>query len=59
LRTTEISIIGVLVVGSSGSKKFWKLFRESLRELGYVEGQSTRFEFRSDEGDPVGLPNWR
>ncbi len=30
---------------------FLKEFREGLRELGYVEGQSIVFEFRSAAGD--------
>jgi putative ABC transport system substrate-binding protein len=42
--------IGVLVVGAPGSDKFRRIFREALRELGYVEGQSVRFEYRSDQG---------
>jgi putative ABC transport system substrate-binding protein len=42
--------IGVLVVGAPGSEKFWRIFREALRELGYVEGQNVRFEFRTDQG---------
>jgi putative ABC transport system substrate-binding protein len=47
---TKVPTIGVLVVGSPGSERFWRLFRESMRELGYIEGQSVRYEFRSDEG---------
>ena len=46
----KVPTIGVLVVGSPGSEQFWRLFREGMRELGYIEGQSIRFEFRSDEG---------
>ena len=42
--------IGVLVVDAPGSEKFWRIFREALRELGYVEGQNVRFEFRTDQG---------
>ncbi len=45
----KMPTIGVLVVGSPGSEKFWRLFREDLRKLGYVEGQTVRFEFRSDQ----------
>jgi ABC-type uncharacterized transport system substrate-binding protein len=46
---TKVPTIGVLVVESSGSERFRRLFRESMRELGYVEGQNVRFEFRSDQ----------
>src|SRR5438105_864028 len=53
----KVPVIGVLVVGSPGSEKFWRLFRQSMRELGYVEGQSVRYEFRSDEGQASRLPD--
>jgi putative tryptophan/tyrosine transport system substrate-binding protein len=46
----KMPTIGVLVTGVPGSEKFWRIFREALRELGYVEGQTVRFEFRSDGG---------
>ena len=45
----KMPTLGVLVVESSGSERFRRLFRESMRELGYVEGQNVRFEFRSDQ----------
>jgi putative ABC transport system substrate-binding protein len=52
----KMPTIGVLVVGSPGSERFWRLFREALRDLGYVEGQNVRFEFRSDQGQATRLP---
>ena len=52
----KVPTIGVLVVGSPGSAQFWRLFREGMRELGYIEGQNIRFEFRSDEGKVSRLP---
>lgn len=52
----KMPTIGVLVVGSPGSQQFWRLFREDLRALGYVERQNIRFEFRSDEGRANRLP---
>jgi len=52
----KMPTIGVLVVGAPGSEQFWRLFREDLRALGYVEGQNIRFEFRSDEGQASRLP---
>jgi putative tryptophan/tyrosine transport system substrate-binding protein len=48
--------IGVLVVGSAGSEKFWRLFREIMQELNYVEGQNINYEFRSDHGQISRLP---
>jgi putative tryptophan/tyrosine transport system substrate-binding protein len=41
--------VGVLAVASPGSERFYRLFREDLGRLGYIEGQSIRYEFRSDE----------
>jgi putative ABC transport system substrate-binding protein len=52
----QVPTIGVLVVGSPGSERFWRLFREDLRELGYVEGKNIRYEFRSDGGEASRLP---
>jgi putative ABC transport system substrate-binding protein len=52
----KVSTVGVLVVGAPGSEQFWRLFREGMRELGYIEGQNIRFEFRSDEGKISHLP---
>jgi putative tryptophan/tyrosine transport system substrate-binding protein len=52
----KVSTVGVLVVGAPGSEQFWRLFREGMRELGYIEGQNIRFEFRSDEGKISRLP---
>jgi putative ABC transport system substrate-binding protein len=53
----KVPTIGVLVVGgSSGSEQFWRLFREVMHELGYIEGQSIRYEFRSDKGQVSRLP---
>src|SRR5207253_2777116 len=39
-----------------GSEEFWRGLKPALRELGYVEGQNIRFEFRSDEGRQDRLP---
>jgi putative ABC transport system substrate-binding protein len=53
----KMPTIGVLVVGgSSGSEQFWRLFRDVMHELGYIEGQSIRYEFRSDQGQVNRLP---
>lgn len=39
--------VGVLVPGQP--EPFWTIFRDTLKELGYVEGTNIRFEFRSAE----------
>jgi putative tryptophan/tyrosine transport system substrate-binding protein len=36
--------------------QFWRLFRDDMLTLGYIEGQSVRYEFRSDQGQLGRLP---
>jgi putative ABC transport system substrate-binding protein len=45
----RIPRIGALFVGNP--KPAWRLFRDGLRALGYVEGQTVRFELRTAGGD--------
>jgi ABC-type uncharacterized transport system substrate-binding protein len=52
----KVPTIGVLVVGAPGSELFRRLFREVMQELGYIEGQNIRYEFRSDQGQISRLP---
>jgi putative tryptophan/tyrosine transport system substrate-binding protein len=52
----SVPIIGVLAVASPGMQDFWRLFREAMQELGYMEGQSVHYEFRSDDGQVSRLP---
>jgi putative tryptophan/tyrosine transport system substrate-binding protein len=47
----KVPVIGVLVVGVPGGEKFWRLFRDDMRKLGYIDGKSVRYEFRSDQGE--------
>jgi putative tryptophan/tyrosine transport system substrate-binding protein len=53
----QMPTIGVLVVGAPGSENFRRLFQEAMRELGYVDGKTIRFEFRSDRGQVDRLPS--
>src|SRR5215813_5020691 len=53
----KMPTIGILVVGAPGSENFWQLFQEAMRELGYVDGRTVRFEFRSDLGQVNRLPS--
>jgi putative ABC transport system substrate-binding protein len=48
--------VGALVIGNVNPEPFWREFRQRLRDLGYVEGQNIRFEFRSAEGHLDRLP---
>lgn len=50
----KVPTIGVLAVAAPGSERFWRLFQEDLRQLGYVEGKTVQFEFRSAQ--VAGLP---
>src|SRR6476661_9770522 len=52
----KVPTIGVLVIGNISPEEFWREFRQGLRDLGYVEGQNIRFEFRSAEGHLDRLP---
>ena len=52
----KMRTIGVLVVGSPASERFWRLFQQDMRELGYIEGRNVRYEFRSDMGEATRLP---
>ena len=51
-----VPTIGALVIGNISPEEFWREFRQGLRDLGYVEGQNIRFEFRSAEGHIDRLP---
>ena len=53
----RVPTVGVLAVGSPGVDDFWRLFREAMWELGYIEGQNIRYEFRSDGGQVTRLPD--
>jgi putative tryptophan/tyrosine transport system substrate-binding protein len=52
----KVPTIGALVIGNTDPEEFWRVFRQGLRDLGYVEGQNIRFEFRSAEGQANRLP---
>src|SRR5260221_2750670 len=52
----KMPTIGALVIGNTDPEEFWRVFRQGLRDLGYVEGQNIRFEFRSAEGQANRLP---
>jgi putative tryptophan/tyrosine transport system substrate-binding protein len=53
---SRVPTIGALVIGNIDPQEFWREFRQGLRDLGYVEGQNIRFEFRSAEGHLDRLP---
>jgi putative ABC transport system substrate-binding protein len=47
-RAQQPRTIGVLVRAAPGWQRFWKLFPQAPRGLGYVEGRNIQFELRSD-----------
>ena len=51
-------LIGLLDYATPDAARlgWWTAFRQGLRELGYVEGQSVRFEARWAQGRPERLP---
>jgi putative ABC transport system substrate-binding protein len=56
-KTADIPRIGLLSPApSSTSKPAWDAFRGAMKELGYVEGKSVIYEFRSAEGVSERLP---
>jgi len=46
-RTSKIPRIGII-----DNAAIWDHFRQRLRDLGYIEGQTVAFEYRSAEGKP-------
>src|SRR5215213_12013805 len=52
----KMPTIGALVIGNISPEQFWREFRQGLRDLGYIDGQNIRFEFRSAEGHLDRLP---
>jgi putative ABC transport system substrate-binding protein len=49
--------VGLLTPAPSGAAKpSWDAFREAMKALGYVEGQSVIYEYRSAEGQLERLP---
>ena len=56
-QSSRVPRIGVLSPGVSGPSVLLDAFRQGLRELGYVEGQSIAIEYRFDEGRTERLPD--
>jgi len=52
----NVATIGVLVRAAPGWQRFWEVFPDALRDLGYIDGKNIRFEFRSDQGQMSRLP---
>jgi len=55
-QTARVPTVGVLAVGLPGAANFWRFFRDDMRRHGYIDGQTVRYEYRSDEGEIARLP---
>ena len=53
---TKIPRIGILSPAERPDTKIFDAFREGLRELGYIDGQNIRIDYRLAAGDPSRLP---
>jgi putative ABC transport system substrate-binding protein len=56
-RTGQVLHIGLLLLGNAEAQSLRNELGESLRQLGYIEGQNVRFEVRSADGKLDLLPN--
>jgi putative ABC transport system substrate-binding protein len=54
---SKIPTVGILTLGASPDYPVIEGLRQGLRDLGYVEGRTIRFEFRSGHGDVARLPS--
>ncbi len=52
----KVAVVGALVIGNTDPGQFWREFRQGMRDLGYIEGQNIRYEFRSAHGQLDRLP---
>jgi len=52
----KVAVVGALVIGNTDPQQFWREFRQGMRDLGYIEGQNIRYEFRSAHGQLNRLP---
>ena len=52
----KVPTVGALVIGNADPEQFWREFRQGLHDLGYIEGQNIRYEFRSVQGQLSRLP---
>jgi putative tryptophan/tyrosine transport system substrate-binding protein len=55
-QSSEARTIGVLATTSGPDDRLLEVFRQALRDLGYVEGKSIRVEFRTARGQLDRLP---
>jgi putative ABC transport system substrate-binding protein len=54
--TKSVPVLGILMAAAAPNDALVQSLREGLRELGYVEGQNIRFEYRGAQGHAERLP---
>lgn len=52
---SKVARVGILVLGNPDPAPMLKEFREAMRSLGYVEGQTVTYDIRDGNGDPAAL----
>ena len=55
-QTNKIPVVGYLALATGPDDPITVAWRQGLRELGYVDGQNIRLEFRTAQGHPDRLP---
>jgi len=55
-QTKSVAVLGILMAAAPANDALVQGLREGLRELGYVEGQNIRFEYRGAQGHAERLP---
>src|SRR5690242_3161075 len=53
---SHVPVVGILVPSIPNNHPALEALRNRLRELGYVEGQSIKYEYRSAQGQLERLP---
>jgi putative tryptophan/tyrosine transport system substrate-binding protein len=53
----KVPTIGALVIGNISPEQFWREFRQGLRDLGYVEGQTFDLSFDRQRGTSTAFPS--
>jgi len=54
----KVPTIGALVIGNADPEEFWRVFRQGLRDLGYVQGKTFDLSFDRRKDRSTGFPNW-
>ena len=56
-QSNHVPVVGLLMISIGPDHPLLQTLRKRLRELGYVDGQNIRFEFRGAQGQKDRLPD--